>query len=118
MHGTNASFHPDMGIFLFQTDERTLEKSLRIANGVTQSQAPLVVLTNQVEAPWPQKANVLCLPRLGKLGPLSLFPAAVAAQLMLYQLALAKGINPDINGNDIRPEIGDIYAFFFPPGTH
>jgi glucosamine--fructose-6-phosphate aminotransferase (isomerizing) len=118
MHGVNASFHDDMGIFLFQTDPRTLEKAVRIANGVAMSGAALVVITDHVEAGWPEKAWKMELPSVERGGQLGLFPAAVAAQTLMYFLAIAKGLNPDINGNDIRPELGDIYAYFFPPGTH
>ena len=116
-HGPNASFRKDMGIVLFQTDERTLEKAVRIAQGVALSQAALVVITNQMHTRWPHTALEIDLPQADPQ-PLSLFPAAVAAQYLLYFLAIAKGMNPDINGHDFHPELGDIYDFFFPPGTH
>jgi glucosamine 6-phosphate synthetase-like amidotransferase/phosphosugar isomerase protein len=116
-HGPNASFRKDMGIVLFQTDERTLEKAVRIAQGVTLSEAALVIITDRLDASWPQTAWIIEVPTVYPQ-PLCLFPTAVAAQHLLYFLAIAKGMNPDINGQDFHPELGDIYEFFFPPGTH
>jgi glucosamine--fructose-6-phosphate aminotransferase (isomerizing) len=117
-HGPNASFRKDMGIFLFQTDARTLEKALRIANGIVMSEAALVILTDQVDAGWPEKARKIELPHLDNSRYLGLFPAAVAAQNLMYFLAIEKGMNPDINCQDFHPELGEIFDFFFPPGTH
>lgn len=67
---------------------------------------------------WPGTAQKLALPDLKNMQQLGLFPAAAAAQLLMYFLAIGKGMNPDINGRDIHPELGDIHDFFFPPGTH
>lgn len=117
-HGPNASFRKDMGIFLFQTDERTLEKAVRIANGIAMSEAALVILTDQVDAGWPENAWKVELPHLENSYYLGLFPTAVAAQNLMYFLAIEKGLNPDINCQDFYPELGEIFDFFFPPGTH
>jgi glucosamine 6-phosphate synthetase-like amidotransferase/phosphosugar isomerase protein len=117
-HGPNASFRADMGIFLMQTDGRTLEKAVRIANGVAMSQAALLVLTDHAEASWPGKAAIIEVPDTGDGQHFGIFPTAIAAQWVMYYLAMAKGLNPDINGHDIHPELGDIFTFFFPPGTH
>jgi glucosamine--fructose-6-phosphate aminotransferase (isomerizing) len=117
-HGPNASFRKDMGIILFQTDARALERAVRIANGVAISEASLVVITDQVDAGWPQKAHVIKVPQLEGAQQLGLFPAAVAAQFLMYYLAIGKGLNPDVNSQNIYPELSDIFQYFFPPGTH
>ena len=117
-HGPNASFRADMGIFLMQTDERTLEKAVRIANGVAMSQAALLVITDHAEASWPASATIITIPDSGDGQHFGFIPAAIAAQWVMYYLAIAKGQNPDINGHDKHPELGDIFEFFFPPGTH
>jgi glucosamine--fructose-6-phosphate aminotransferase (isomerizing) len=117
-HGPNASFRHDMGIFLMQTDARTLEKAVRIANGVAMSKAALLVITNHPEAAWPDTAWKIEVPELDDGQHFGFFTTAVAAQWVMYYLAIAKGFNPDINGHDQHPELGDIFEFFFPPGTH
>ena len=117
-HGPNASFRADMGIFLMQTDERTLEKAVRIANGVAMSQAALLVITDHAESSWPASATIITIPDSGDGQHFGFIPAAIAAQWVMYYLAIAKGQNPDINGHDKHPELGDIFEFFFPPGTH
>jgi glucosamine 6-phosphate synthetase-like amidotransferase/phosphosugar isomerase protein len=117
-HGPNASFRADMGIFLLQTDERTLEKAVRIANGVVMSEAALLIITDHIDAAWPQKSQLIEVPKIGNGQHFGLFPAAIAAQWVMYYLAIGKGQNPDINGHDKHPELGDIFEFFFPPGTH
>jgi len=117
-HGVNGSFRKDMGIILFQTDDRALERAVRVANGVVLSQASLVVITDRLEAGWPQNARVIGLPKLENPQQLGLFTAAVAAQHLMYYLAIAKGLNPDVNSQNIHPELGDIYQYFFPPGSH
>jgi len=117
-HGPNASFRHDMGIFLLQTDERTLEKAVRIANGVAMSDAALLIITDQLDAGWPQKSWKIEIPDTGDGQHFGFIPAAIAAQWVMYYLAIAKGYNPDINGHDQHPELGDIFEFFFPPGTH
>jgi glutamine---fructose-6-phosphate transaminase (isomerizing) len=117
-HGPSASFRLDMGIFLMQTDERTLEKAVRIAQGVAMSKAALLVITDHAEASWPETAWKIEIPDTGDGQHFGFFPAAVAAQWVMYYLAIAKGFNPDINGHDQHPELGDIFEYFFPPGTH
>lgn len=117
-HGPSASFHKGMTVILLQTDPRTLEKAVRIAQGVVFSEADLVVITDQVGAGWPARANLIKLPEMDAMALMGQFPAAVAAQYLFYAVALHKGLNPDVNLEDIHPELGDIYAFFFPPGTH
>jgi glucosamine 6-phosphate synthetase-like amidotransferase/phosphosugar isomerase protein len=117
-HGPSATFRKDLGVILFQTDGRTLEKAVRIAKGITISEASLVVITDQPDADWPQKAWKIALPSMVEPEIFGQFPSAVAAQYLFYYLAIQKGLNPDVNSEDIHPELGDIYAFFFPPGTH
>jgi len=117
-HGPSASFRSHTGVILFQTDDRTLEKSVGIAQGVSKSDAKLVIITDDSNAGWPKGAEIIELPAIRNQRILGLFPAALAAQYLMYNLTLAKGMNPDVNGEDIRPELGDIYAHYFPPGTH
>jgi glucosamine--fructose-6-phosphate aminotransferase (isomerizing) len=117
-HGPSACFKSDLTVILLQTDDRTLDKAIRIAQGVDFSDANLVVITDHPEAGWPEKAHKVSLPQLEGARLYGQFPAAVAAQYLFYYLALRKGLNPDVNLEDIHPELGDIYAFFFPPGTH
>jgi len=117
-HGPSASFRSHTGVILFQTDDRTLEKSVGIAHGVSKSDAKLVIITDDSNAGWPKGAEIIELPTSRNQRILGLFPAALAAQYLMYNLTLAKGMNPDVNGEDIRPELGDIYAHYFPPGTH
>ena len=117
-HGPKSSFRKDMGIILFQTDERSLERALIVAKGIAISEAALLVITDQVSADWPDKAQIIRLPFLENFHQLSLFPAAVAAQHLLYSLAIEKGKNPDINCLDSHPELEVISDIFFPPGTH
>lgn len=117
-HGPSACFKNDLIVILLQTDERTLERALCVANGVVQSEAALVIITDRGDAGWPQAAKVIELPKMNKPAIFGQFPAAVAAQYLLYYQALHKGLNPDVNLEDINPKLGDIYAFFFPPGTH
>ncbi len=117
-HGPGASFRKDLGIILFQTDPRTLNRCLEIASGIAESQANLVVITDQASAGWPEKASVIGIPVLPRPDLFGLFPAAVAAQCMLYYLAIAKGMNPDVNCLDRYPELARVSAIFFPPGTH
>jgi glutamine---fructose-6-phosphate transaminase (isomerizing) len=117
-HGPSASFHTGMTIILLQTDERTLAKALRIARGIVYSKAELVIITDQIDAGWPVSASLIKLPKIDNQALLGQFPAAMAAQYLFYAIALQKGLNPDVNLEDIHPELGDIYAFFFPPGTH
>lgn len=117
-HGPSAAFRSDLVVIMLQTDEQTLEKAVRIAEGVLLSEASLIVVTDRADAGWPEKAHLLSLAALENPGLFGLFPAAVAAQTLVYSLALKKGLNPDVNLEDINPALGDIYAFFFPPGTH
>jgi glucosamine 6-phosphate synthetase-like amidotransferase/phosphosugar isomerase protein len=117
-HGPKASFRKDMGIFLFQTDERSLERALSIAKGVVLSEAVLVIITDQVDAGWPDKAQIIRLPTLENQQQLGLFPAAVAAQYLIYFLAVKKGLIPDINCINLHPELESVSEIFFPPGTH
>lgn len=117
-HGPSAAFGSDLVVIMLQTDERTLEKAVRIAEGVLISEASLIVFTDRPDAGWPEKANVANLPAIENPRLFGLFPAAVACQMLVYYLALKKGLNPDVNLEDINPALGDIYAFFFPPGTH
>jgi len=117
-HGPGASFRKDMGIILFQTDPRSMERCLQIARGVAASEAQLVVITNAAGADWPEGADVITLPTLSNPGLLEVFPAAVAAQNLLYFLAIGKRLNPDVNCLDTHPELANVSAIFFPPGTH
>ena len=117
-HGPSACFSDDLTVIMLQTDARALEKAVRIAQGVAFSPASLVIITDRADAGWPQKAHLISLPDLENPGIFGQFPAAVAAQYLFYWLALRKGLNPDLNLEDVHPELGDIYAFFFPPGTH
>jgi glucosamine 6-phosphate synthetase-like amidotransferase/phosphosugar isomerase protein len=117
-HGPGASFRKDMGIILFQTDPRSLERCLEIARGVAVSEAQLVVITDAADAAWPERADVITLPAVENAGLFGLFPAAAAAQNLLYYLAIEKGLNPDVNCLDIHPELAGVSAIFFPPGTH
>jgi glutamine---fructose-6-phosphate transaminase (isomerizing) len=117
-HGPSACFKPDLTVILFQADDRTLEKAVRIAQGIVFSNVNLIVITDHVEAGWPEKAHTFSIPRTENSSLFGQFPAAMAAQYLLYNLALRKGLNPDVNLEDTHPELGDIYAFFFPPGTH
>ncbi|MDR3576946.1 MAG: SIS domain-containing protein [Anaerolineaceae bacterium] len=117
-HGVHGCFRQDLGVILFHTDARALERAVRVANGVVMSEASIVVITDQPEAGWPEKARLIELPRLGNAQQLGLFPAAAAAHHLLYSLAMAKGLNPDVNSQNTHPELGDIYRYFFPPGSH
>ncbi len=117
-HGPGASFRKDMGIILFQTDPRSLDRCLEIARGVAVSEAQLVVITDAVSAAWPERADVVTLPTVENAGLFGLFPAAAAAQNLLYYLAIEKSLNPDVNCLDIHPELAGVSAIFFPPGTH
>lgn len=117
-HGPGASFRWDMGIVLFQTDPRSLERCLEIARGVAVSEAQLVVITDAASMAWPEKANVISLPSVEKAELFSVFTAAAAAQNLLYFLAIEKGLNPDVNCLNIHPELANVSAIFFPPGTH
>lgn len=117
-HGPGASFRKDLGIFLFQTDPRTLKRCLEVARGIVVSEASLVVITDQVSAGWPEKASIIGLPVLSRPDLFGLFPAAAAAQCLLYYLAIAKGMNPDVNCLDKHPELAGVSVIFFPPGTH
>jgi glucosamine--fructose-6-phosphate aminotransferase (isomerizing) len=117
-HGPGASFRKDMGIILFQTDPRSLDRCLEIARGVAVSEAQLVVITDAASAAWPTRANIIPLPTVENAGLFGLYPAAVAAQNLLYYLAIDKGLNPDVNCLNIHPELADVSAIFFPPGTH
>ena len=117
-HGPGASFRKDVGIILFQTDPRTLKRCLEIARGVVVSDASLLVITDQASAGWPEQAILIALPALPRPELLGLLAAAVPAQCFLYYLAIAKGMNPDINCQDQHPELVEVGAIFFPPGTH
>lgn len=117
-HGPSACFKDDLTVILLQTDERTLKKAVRIAEGIVFSSVNLVVITDQMDAGWPEKAHTISIPKMDNARLFGMFPAVVAAQYLLYYLALNKGLNPDVNLEDIHPELGAIYAFFFPPGTH
>ncbi len=117
-HGPGASFRKDMGIILFQTDPRTLERCLEIAKGVAVSEAQLAVITDATSVAWPEKTNIIKLPYIESAEIFGLFPAAAAAQNLLYFLAIDKGLNPDVNCLNIHPELADVSAIFFPPGTH
>jgi glutamine---fructose-6-phosphate transaminase (isomerizing) len=117
-HGPSATFRKDLGIVLFQTDGRTLEKAVQIAHGISISDARLVIITDKPEAGWPAKALKINLPEIPNPQIFGQFPAAAAAQYLFYYLAIHKGKNPDVNSEDTNPELGEIYAYFFPPGTH
>jgi len=91
---------------------------VRIANGVAMSEAALLIITDHPQAGWPQSSWIIEIPETGDGQHFGLFPAAIAAQWVMYYLAIAKGLNPDINGHDQHPELGDIFMYFFPPGTH
>ena len=58
-HGPSATFRKDLGIILFQTDQRTLEKTVQIAHGIALSDARLVVITDKPEAGWPAIARLI-----------------------------------------------------------
>ncbi|GAP13074.1 glucosamine 6-phosphate synthetase [Longilinea arvoryzae] len=118
MHGPYASFRKDMGILIFQTDPRSLEKALMVARGVAISGAKGVVITDRVDASWPENVKVIGLPCVEQPRQLALFPAAMAAQYLVYFLALSKGMIPDINGFEFHPELRNVVDIFFPPGTH
>jgi glutamine---fructose-6-phosphate transaminase (isomerizing) len=118
-HGPSACFDEDLTVIMLQTDERTLAKAVRIAQGIVHSEASLVVITDRVDAGWPEQASLIETGAAKNTPSLySQFSAMVAAQYLFYNLALTKGLNPDVNLEDRHPELGDIYAFFFPPGTH
>jgi glucosamine 6-phosphate synthetase-like amidotransferase/phosphosugar isomerase protein len=117
-HGPGASFRKDMGVILFQTDPRTLKRCLEIARGIVVSDASLVVITDQPSVGWPEKASIMALPAHPRPELFGLFPAAAAAQCLMYSLAIAKGMNPDVNCVDRYPELAEVSAIFFPPGTH
>jgi glucosamine 6-phosphate synthetase-like amidotransferase/phosphosugar isomerase protein len=117
-HGPGASFRKDMGILLLQTDLRTLARCLEIARGIAVSEASLAIITDQPEAGWPAKAQVISLPVIEKPELFGLYPAAVAAQNLLYYLAVEKGMSPDENCRDKYPEVAEVSTIFFPPGTH
>ena len=117
-HGPGASFRKELGIILFQTDPRSLVRCLEIARGVAASEAQLVVITNAASAAWPERANVIALPFIERADLFGVFPAAAAAQNLLYFLAIDKGLNPDLNCLNIHPELAGVSAIFFPPGTH
>ena len=117
-HGPGASLRKDVGIVLFQTDPRSLSRCLEIARGVAASEAHLVVITDAVSSDWPKKATLITLPAIKKAGLLYVFTAAAAAQNLLYFLAIEKGLNPDVNCLNIHPELSNVSAIFFPPGTH
>jgi hypothetical protein len=82
------------------------------------SQAALLIITDHPEAAWPGSSWKIEIPGTGNGQHFGLFTAAVAAQWVIYHLAIAKGLNPDINCHDQHPELGDIFEYFFPPGTH
>lgn len=117
-HGPSACFKNDLTVILLQTDERTLEKAVRISKGIVFSNVNLIVITDHPEAGWAENAHKMALPKIENARLYGQFPAAVASQYLFYSLALHKGLNPDVNLEDRHPELGDIYAFFFPPGTH
>jgi glutamine---fructose-6-phosphate transaminase (isomerizing) len=117
-HGPSACFESDLVVIMLQTDERTLDKAVRIAQGVVFSNASLIVITDRIDADWPESAHLIAVPRLENPALFGQFPVAMAAQYLFYYMALKKGLNPDVNLEDINPGLGDIYAFFFPPGTH
>jgi glucosamine 6-phosphate synthetase-like amidotransferase/phosphosugar isomerase protein len=117
-HGPGASFRKDLGVILFQTDPRSLDRCLEIARGVSVSEAHLVVITDAACAAWPESSIIITLSTVDNPGLFGLFPAAVAAQNLLYFLAIEKGLNPDVNCLNIHPELANVSAIFFPPGTH
>ena len=117
-HGPGASFRREMGIVLFQTDPRSLARCLEIARGVVASDARLVVITDATGEGWPERTRVIPLSTIENAGIYGFFTAAVAAQNLLYFLAIEKGLNPDVNCLNIHPELADVSAIFFPPGTH
>jgi glucoselysine-6-phosphate deglycase len=117
-HGPSACFKSDLTVILLQTDSRTLEKAVRISKGVVFANVNLVVITDQPSAGWAEEAHLISLPKFANGGLFGQLPAAVAAQYLFYHLAVNKGLNPDVNLEDRHPELGDIYAHFFPPGTH
>jgi len=117
-HGPSACFKEDLTVILLQTDERTLAKAVRITQGIVSSKASLVVITDRVDAGWPVPVSLIEVPTGDNPSLFAQFPVMVAAQYLFYYFALAKGLNPDVNLEDRHPELGDIYAFFFPPGTH
>ncbi len=116
-HGPGASFRKDMGILLFQTDPRTLERCQEIARGIAVSEVSLAVITDRQDAEWPAKAQVIPI-TTNAPEVFGLYPAAAAAQNLLYFLAIQKGMNPDENCLDQHPELAGVSAIFFPPGTH
>ncbi|PKN98575.1 MAG: hypothetical protein CVU42_11610 [Chloroflexi bacterium HGW-Chloroflexi-4] len=117
-HGPSACFKSDLTVILLQTDERSLDKAVRISKGIIFSNVNLIIITDHPEADWADKAYKMSLPELENGRLYGQFPAAVASQYLFYSLALHKGLNPDVNLEDRHPELGDIYASFFPPGTH
>jgi glucosamine 6-phosphate synthetase-like amidotransferase/phosphosugar isomerase protein len=117
-HGPSACFKNDLVVILLQTDERTLEKAIRIAQGIVFSSPHLIVITDKKDADWPKRAHIMELPETLNQTIFGQFTAAMAAQNLIYSIALRKGLNPDVNLEDTHPELGEIYAFFFPPGTH
>ncbi|MRS02916.1 SIS domain-containing protein, partial [bacterium] len=90
-HGPSACFKRDLTVILLQTDERTLEKAVRISKGIVFSNANLIVITDHPEADWPEKAHKIGLPKTEEAWLYGQFPAAVAAQYLFYSLALHKG---------------------------
>ncbi|HCS38318.1 MAG TPA: hypothetical protein DIW44_01880 [Anaerolineaceae bacterium] len=117
-HGPSACFKSDLTVILLQTDERTLDKAIRISKGIVFSNVNLIIITDHPEADWADNTHKMTLPKMENGRLYGQFPAAVASQYLFYSLALQKGLNPDVNLEDRHPELGDIYAFFFPPGTH
>ncbi len=117
-HGPSAAFRKDLGIILFQTDRRVVSRALELAKGAAAVDIPTVIITNQPALDWPENADVIEAPATENEQQFGLFPAAVAAQYLMYYLAVKKGLIPDINGMNIHPELMAVNDIYFPPGTH
>jgi|LDZU01.1.fsa_nt_gi glucosamine--fructose-6-phosphate aminotransferase (isomerizing) len=114
-HGPELSLNEGSGVFLYQSGVIGLERTVSAAKATIATGAKLMVITNQPNAEWPKKADILEVPKTHDL--FSPIPFILPSQLLVYYTALHLNRIPDIAGTD-NPKIKDVIKILHPPGTH
>jgi glucosamine 6-phosphate synthetase-like amidotransferase/phosphosugar isomerase protein len=114
-HGASASFRQNVGVIVFQTEDKVLYRALQIGRSVMASHASILVVSNQPQSAWPDGVAVISIPNELTDSNLSLFPAALIGQLLFYFISVARGYNPDVNGKDRNPELVEAFDLIYAP---
>jgi|GEM_PF-5105692 glucosamine--fructose-6-phosphate aminotransferase (isomerizing) len=109
IHGPAASYSANVGIVLFQTDDRVLWRAKDIDNAVNATLASDLIITSSPDAGWSKKSKIIGLPKMKPIW--ASYCSAIVYHLVLYYLAVEKGFIPDVNGRDRNEYINNCKPF-------